>query len=465
LRKESEEGENTVSETLSLNLKGGDNFLLIKAVDDQNRFTVVFNANGKAIDRKDWKALKKKPDQRTDTEKSTVSALYRKVSPEAIKVRNLLDGLHKDRGGLVAKIPITSILRELPPDQSRETHIHVRGAYLDPADKVSASVPAVFHPIQEEDPLNRLTLARWLVSEENPLTARVLVNRLWEQFFGTGLVETVEDFGVQGELPVNQDLLDWAAVEFMNQGWSMKELCRSIVTSTAYRQSSKVDPVKLEKDPFNRYLATGPRFRIDAETVRDQALAASGLLSEKMYGAPVMPPQPEGVWQVVYSGDPWVTSEGENKYRRGLYTFWRRSTPYPSMVAFDAPSREVCTSRRIRTNTPLQALVTLNDPVYVEAAQALARKSAKQGGESVDSKATYLFRRVLVRPPEGAELERLVSLFDSELEHYRESPEEAEAMATDPLGPVDGDADLPELAAWTVVANAVLNLDETVTKR
>ena len=234
--------------------------------------------------------------------------------------------------------------------------------------------------------------------------------------------------------------------------------------SAAYRQSSRITTKASEKDPVNRLISRGPRFRLEAEMIRDQALAAAGLLSRKMYGSSVMPSQPDGIWQVVYSGDRWATSGGEDKYRRGLYTFWRRTSPYPSMMTFDATSREVCTIRRVRTNTPLAALVTLNDPVYVEAAQALARRVMHQGGDTAEARAKYGFLRVLCRPPNKAELYRLVSLFDGELAHYRQHPTEAQKMATSVLGPAPKELDIHELAAWTVVGNVLLNLDETLTK-
>src|SRR5207248_3118501 len=240
-------------------------------------------------------------------------------------------------------------------------------------------------PPLPEGPVNRLALARWLVDENNPLTARVFANRFWEQVFGIGLVTTSEEFGSQGDLPTHPELLDWLATELIRLQWDQKAFLKLIVTSAAYRQSSRVTPELLARDPDNRLLARGPRVRLSAEMVRDQALAVSSLLSSKMYGPPVKPPQPTlGLNAAFGSAVDWQTSAGDDKYRRALYTTWRRSSPYPSMAAFDAPNREVCTLRRTRTNTPLQALVTLNDPVYVEAAQALARRIASSGGTPED---------------------------------------------------------------------------------
>ena len=293
------------------------------------------------------------------------------------------------------------------------------------------------------------------------------MNRAWEQFFGTGLVETVEEFGTQGEAPSHRELLDWLAVQFMDgtngKAWSMKALHRLIVQSATYRQSPRFSPELRQRDPANRLLARGPRVRLEAEMIRDQALAVAGLISRKVGGPSVFPPQPDGLWQVVYSGENWATSPGEDKVRRGLYTFWRRSMPHPMMSAFDAPSREFCVLRRSRSNTPLQSLNTLNDPVFLEAAQALARRIAGIPGEP-EARTRFAFRTVLSRQPSPEELRRLTELFLSELSHYRKDPVAAEKFATSALPASDQTLNFPELAAWTVVANVLLNLDETITK-
>ncbi len=360
-----------------------------------------------------------------------------------------------------ASIPTTSVMAEL--SVPRVTHRHLRGAYLSVAEVVTPGTPASLHSFPKDQPLNRLGFARWLISKENPLTARVAVNRFWEQYFGRGLVDTVEEFGHQGEPPSHPELLDWLALEFMNQGWKMKPLHKLIVTSATYRQSSKVTPAGLQADPANRLLARGPRVRLEAEQIRDQALQISGLLSSKVGGPSVMPPQPDGLWAVVYSGDKWETSVGEDKYRRGLYTFWRRSNPYPMMVSFDAPSREFCVLRRNRSNTPLQALNTLNDPAFIEAAQAFARKIHAAPGD-LAAQITFAFRSCLGRNPQPAEVQRLVQLFVRELAYYNDAPGEALKMAASEIPPPTKTADLPLLAAWTVVSNVLLNLDETITK-
>lgn len=304
----------------------------------------------------------------------------------------------------------TLILRELAADKRRVTRIHERGNFLNPGAEVEPATPAAFHPFPQDAPRNRLGLAQWLVHPDNPLTARVQVNRFWSRLFGRGLVESEEDFGTQGLAPSHPELLDWLATEFIRLNWDMKALLKTIVLSSTYRQSSDVAPGLYERDPYNRLLARGPRFRLDAEMIRDQALAASGLLSRKLGGPPVMPWQPDGIWLVVYNGEKWETSKGEDRYRRSLYTFHRRTAPYPSMITYDAPTGEVCTIRRVRTNTPLQALTTLNDPVMMEAAQHLALRTLREAGRSNKERAEHLFRAVLLRPPSAPELKRLLAL-------------------------------------------------------
>jgi hypothetical protein len=357
------------------------------------------------------------------------------------------------------------ILRETGQGERRQTRVHRRGNYSDLGNVVTEGVPDAIYPLPANATRNRLTLARWLVSPDNPLTARVIANRFWEQIFGTGLVATSEEFGAQGEQPTHPELLDWLATELIRDDWNMKRFLRLLVTSAAYRQSSRVTPDAFHRDPDNRLLARGPRFRLSAETIRDQALAVSGLLSPKMYGPPVKPPQPSlGLNAAFGSSTDWQTSPGEDRYRRGVYTTWRRSSPYPSMATFDAPNREVCTLRRTRTNTPLQALVTLNDPVYIEAAQALARRmtaAAKTPAERI----RHGFRLCLARDPNEAELGRLVGLYETSHAALAKDAEKARKLATEPLGPAPKGADLTELAAYSVVSNVLLNLDEMLMKR
>ena len=365
--------------------------------------------------------------------------------------------------------PVTTVpvFRELEGKARRTTKVQIRGNFMETSDVVTEGVPIAFPPLPKDTPLNRLTLANWLVADDNPLTARVAVNRFWEHLFGSGLVRTPEEFGSQGEPPTHPQLLDWLAVDFRENDWDVKRMLKLLVTSAAYRQSSRVTPELLETDPDNRLLSRGPRFRLSAEMVRDQALAVSGLLSPKMHGPSVKPPQPSfGLRAAFGSSMDWKTSPGDDKYRRGLYTEWRRTNPYPSMAAFDAPSREACTIRRGRTNTPLQALVTLNDPVYVECAQSLARKMIDEAEDkSARSRLTHGFQRCLVRPPTSAETDRLVALYEATKAQLATDSAAASKLATDPLGPLPKGADPVEYAAWTVVANVLLNLDEMFLKR
>lgn len=360
----------------------------------------------------------------------------------------------------------TPIMRELNEKERRKTKIHIRGNFLDEGKEVTPGLPALFPPLPPGQPLNRLGVARWLMDRSNPLTARVAADRIWDQIFGVHLVDAPEDFGMRSKPPQHQDLLDWLAVEFIEQKWDTKKFLRMLVTSATYRQSSKVTPELLERDPENHLFARGPRFRTSAESVRDQALFVSGLLSAKMHGPSVRPPRPKlGLTAAFGGGTDWEASAGDDKYRRAIYTEWRRTTPYPSMLTFDAPNRNVCTIARPRTNTPLQALVTLNDPVYVEAAQALARRMVKEGGATPESRAAYGFRLCLTRPPQPAETTRLVDLFQKARADYAKNPKEAQQLATEPLGPLPSGMDAVDLAAWTVVGNVLLNLDEVFAKR
>jgi hypothetical protein len=400
-------------------------------------------------------------EKRTKEQEDSLTAHYRSIAPTLQPMRDEIAKLDKSR----PMVPTLPVMVELGPNQRRETHIMIKGSFLSPGEKVEAGTPAFLPPLLESAPKDRLSVAKWLVDPNNPLTARVAVNRYWAQLFGVGLVETEEDFGTQGDLPSHPELLDYLATEYVRLKWDTKAFLRLIVTSSTYRQSAKATPELTAKDPHNRLLARGPRFRLEAEMVRDQALQISGLLSRKMHGPSVYPPQPPGLWQAAFNGQrTWTTSTGEDKYRRGLYTFWRRTIPYPSMAAFDAPSRETCAVRRIRTNTPLQAFVTLNDPVYVEAAQALARRIVKEGGTTVDERARFGLRIVTARPANDEQVKKIVGLFDSEKEHYRKDAKAAQAMATDPLGSLPAGMEADDLAAWTVIANVLLNLDAVLTK-
>ncbi|HZJ17139.1 MAG TPA: DUF1553 domain-containing protein [Chthoniobacteraceae bacterium] len=395
--------------------------------------------------------------------KPVIDYYVREIAPELEGDRKRLAKLRKQLDDMT---PVTvPIMKDLAANQLRKTHVQIRGNYLSVAEETTAGVPAAFHSLPADAPRNRLTLARWLVDEHNPLTPRVVANRFWEAIFGTGLVRTSEEFGAQGELPSHPELLDWLGGELIRSKWDVKHFLKLLVTSASYRQSSRVTPELAERDPENRLLARGPRFRLSAEMVRDQALFVSGLLSRKMYGPSVRPPRPSlGLAAAFGSGLDWQTSAGDDQHRRGIYTEWRRTSPYPSMTTFDAPNREVCTIRRTRTNTPLQALVTLNDPVYLEAAQALARRLATAGATPSD-KLRFGFRLCLARPPTDIEVQRLIQLHEEALVFYRQDQAKAVDLATKPIGPAPAGAEVADLAAWTSVANVLLNLDEMLMKR
>jgi len=403
-------------------------------------------------------------EKRDAAQKARVTEHYlRELAPESAADRKSLTDLQKQLAALQpATVPI---LRELPEGKRRKSHLHLRGNYLTHGDEVTEGTPKAIFPLPEEGAKNRLTLARWLVDPANPLTARVIANRYWESLFGIGIVRTSEEFGAQGDAPTHPELLDWLAVDLVRSGWDIKRFIRLIVTSETYRQSSKIESGMAERDPDNRLLARGPRVRLTAEMVRDQALAASGLLSPVMFGPSVRPVRPAlGLSAAFGGGLDWQTSTGGDQHRRALYTEWRRTSPYPSMATFDAPSREVCTVRRDRSNTPLQALVLLNDPVYVEAAQALARRLTAHASPP-DQVIREGFRRVLSRPPSDNELKRLLDLREELLADYQKDPKKAAEMATVPIGPLPAGADPTELAAWTAVAGVIFNLDETLLKR
>ncbi len=365
----------------------------------------------------------------------------------------------------------TLVMREIA---ARPTHVAIRGDFRSRGEPVGPGVPAALHPLTaapQASPaaglkLDRLGLARWLIDPQNPLTARVAANRFWQELFGVGIVETSEEFGMQGDLPSHPDLLDWLAAEYVRTGWDSKRLLKLIVSSAAYRQSSAVTSEAARHDPLNRLLGRGPRVRLSAEALRDQALEVSGLLSSRMFGPPVHPFQPvNGLAAAFGASTDWETSKGEDCHRRALYTRWRRNLPYASMVTFDVPERSVCSMRRLRTNTPLQALVTLNDPAFFEAAQALARRVLAEGGATIESRAVLAFRAVLTRPPTEAETGRLVALYAETRLHLAREPAKAAALATKPIGPLPPGMEAIDAAAWSVVGNVLLNLDEVLAKR
>jgi hypothetical protein len=365
------------------------------------------------------------------------------------------------------EIPSTMVMAEM--DKPRDTFVLLRGDYRNRGDKVQPNTPAVLPPLPSNAPRNRLTLAKWMVDPNNPLTARVAVNHFWQLYFGTGIVKTAEDFGSQGDPPSNPELLDWLATEFVAQKWNVKQMQRLIVTSATYRQSSAVTPELLEKDPENRLLARGPRFRLAAEMVRDNALAISGLINTKIGGPSVLPYQPKGLWEEMafgggFSAQTYVQSHGSDLYRRSMYTFWKRTVPYPSLNTFDAPDREKCTARRTVTNTPLQALVLMNDPTYIEAARKLAERDLREAGPNETDRIRYAFRLATDRDPSPKELGILEALYRKQRAHYESSRADAEKLLAIGESPHDKKADPVDLAAWTLVTSTILNLDETITK-
>ena len=362
---------------------------------------------------------------------------------------------------LTKDVPATPVMMDNPPAMQRPTNVFVAGNWLVRGAEVQPGVPASLNPFPKDEPRNRLGLARWLTDKQNPLTARTMVNRIWEQLFGTGLVETLEDMGTMGADASHRELLDYLSWQYMNTwGWSTKRLLKEVVLSATYRQSATVTAQALEKDPTNKWCARGARVRLSAEQVRDQALAASGVLSPKMFGQSIMPWQPEGIWMSPWNGDYWKASEGEDRYRRALYTFWKRTAPYPSMITFDAVGREVCVSRRIRTNTPLQALVTLNDSVYLDLSRQLAYRMQAEA-ERKDAKEWIGkgYEMLLFKPITPQRLGALAKLYNTAFATYQKDKE-----ATCEIIGVNDQHNNPQTAALVVVANALLNLDEVVTK-
>ena len=391
------------------------------------------------------------------------------AAPEALRKANAeLKALNKEKEEFEKGIPTAMVMAEMK--KPRDTFVLARGDYRNQTEKVQPGVPAMLPPLPKDAPLNRLTLAQWLVDPSHPLTARVAVNRFWQMYFGSGIVKTQEDFGVQGEPPVHPELLDWLATEFVRTGWDVRAMQRAIVTSATYRQSSNVTAALRERDPENRLLARAPRFRFPAETIRDTALAASGLLNRQIGGPSVRPYQPNGLWEEMafgegYSGQSYEQSSGKDLYRRGLYTLWKRTVPPASLAIFDAPDREKCAARRALTNTPLQALTLMNDPTYVEAARALAQRALLEGGKDDKSRIVYAFRLATARTPTGKEVGVLRELLKGRRISFAADRRSAVRLVDVGESGRDSRLDAAELAAWTTVASVILNLDETITKQ
>jgi len=348
--------------------------------------------------------------------------------------------------------------------EPRETHLWKRGDWQRPGENVEPGVPGFLHSLPPNAPPNRLALAQWIIDRKSPTTARVMVNRIWQAYFGQGLVTTPEDFGTRVERPSHPELLDWLACEFMGRGWRFKQMHRLITASATYKQTSRVKPELYQKDPYNKLLARGPRFRVDAETVQDIALYASGLLNPKVGGPSVRPPIPASVADTVYGGFSWPESTGEDRYRRAMYTFWKRALPFPSMLAFDAPTADFSCTRRVRSNTPLQALTTLNEKTFVEAAQAMGLRVYKEGGNDERSRATYAFRLCNGRAPSDAELKSLLAFWEEQYHHFEDRTSTALTVALADPKQIPSDVNVHKVAAWAMVSRALLNLDESITK-
>jgi mono/diheme cytochrome c family protein len=403
------------------------------------------------------------PDSRTPAHVAAVFSYWRTTVPQWKEANARIEALWKQHPAGAAQLTMAARL------QHRTTFLLTRGDFLKPARPVTPGVPAALHPLPAAAEPNRLGLAKWLVSRDAPTTARAVVNRVWQAYFGTGLVSTSEDFGTQGEPPTHPELLDWLAVEFMDSGWSFKHLHRLIVTSSAYRQSSKVTPELLQKDPANRLLARGARFRVEGEVVRDIALSAGGLLNPKVGGPPVHPPAPDFLFKPPASYGPkvWVEDKGEERYRRALYTFRFRSVPYPVLTNFDTPNGDASCVRRVRSNTPLQALTTLNETLFLECARGLAQKALADGGSADRDRVVYAFRRCTGRKPTARELDVLLGFLSRQTEKFSAPGAKPwELAANDPAHPpkLPGGASPAQAAAWTALSRLLLNLDETITR-
>ena len=386
------------------------------------------------------------------------------VAPEDVRDnwRNLT-ALRLEREQLERTFPTVMVMAESA--KPKQTHLLLRGAYDKPGELVEPGVPAVLPPLPAGAPANRLTLAQWMVSPENPLVARVAVNRYWQMYFGAGLVKTTEDFGQQGDWPSHPELLDWLATEFVRTGWDVKAMQKLMVTSATYRQSSKATQELMQKDPANRLLARGPRFRLPAEMVHDQALSASGLLTERLGGPSVKPYQPAGLWKELIMQDmDYIQAKGPDLYRRSLYTFWKRTVAPPMMATFDAANREACVVRENRTNTPLQALNLMNDVTFLEAARFIGQRMITEGGNATDDRLAYGFKLLLTRSPAPTEMEILRNSLRFHLDYFSSKDESAASFAK--LGDAPALNSIPprDLAAYMAVASMILNLDEAVTK-
>ncbi|HKS36979.1 MAG TPA: PSD1 and planctomycete cytochrome C domain-containing protein [Verrucomicrobiae bacterium] len=459
--------EKGVSASIAVDLKQGENRILVKAVNHQGAKSFAFSqtpVSGESLTRDVAAILSSTKEPSGDWAVRGRNFYRRQFSKEFRELFENIEKWREQEAVLDKEIPTTLVAKE--SGKMRDTTLLMRGEYDKPGDKVMPSVPAILTPFPKDAPTNRLGLAQWLTDPAHPLTARVTVNRFWQQFFGVGLVKTVEDFGVQGDPPSHPELLDWLATEFVRSRWDMRHLQRLILTSATYRQTSNAPPDLRAKDPENRLLSRGPRFRADGEVIRDSALFISGLLVEEQGGQSVKPYEPPGLWETVSfnNSQKYVQDSGEGNYRRSLYTYWKRQSPPPNMMIFDAPTREYCVARRPRTNTPLQALALLNDPQFVEASRSFAQRILLEGGDSVESRIVYAFQLATARKPGKAEIKAIHDVLAKQLAEFRANKEAAGKLLSIGEFRAKGGLDESELAAWTTIATMILNLDEVVTK-
>ena len=456
---------------IRVDLKEGENILLMKVVNYGNAYAFYF-ANTQeqtgdfpvAIEM----ILAKAEADRKPAESQALRTFYRKVNAPAWQALDTeLAAKVQEKTDFEKGLPTAMVMDQMA--EPRETFVLMRGQYDLQGEKVEPGLPDCLPAPAEGDPKDRLGFAKWLMDPSNPLPARVTVNRYWQRYFGVGLVKTTEDFGSQGEVPSHPELLDWLATEFVNRGWDIRHIHRLIVTSATYRQESRRRPDTVEVDSQNRLLAYAPRLRLEAEAVRDNALAISGLLKREVGGPSVRPYQPLGLWKEVgygggFTAQVFTLGEGDELYRRSMYTFWKRTSPPPSMMLFDAPNRENCTVKRSRSNTPLQALTLLNDPQFVEASRFLAERIMKEGGETVIERLNHAFELAVARPVTDGEAAVLKDLFETERAGFVAEPERAEKLLAVGQAPADTTLDHVELATWSTVASVILNMDETITK-
>lgn len=456
---------------ITVNVKEGENALLVKVVNYGASYAFYFNKADEQVGAVPFEIehiLITEVSQRSEEQQRKLRDYYRKEnSQEYQKLSADLAALEKEADEFEKQIPTAMIMAKM--EKPRETFVLVRGQYDQNGDKVEPQTPEALPPMPEDLPRDRLGLAKWLVDPKHPLTARVAVNRFWQQYFGYGIVKTAEDFGSQGELPSHPELLDWLATDFIASGWDVKRLQRMIVTSAAYRQSAVVSPELQERDPDNRLVARGPRIRMDAEMIRDNALSIAGLLVEHVGGPSVKPYQPQGLWEEVaygaeYSAQRYEQDKGDKLYRRSMYTFWKRQAPPPTMLLFDAPNRETCTVRRSRTNTPLQALALLNSTQFVEAARTLAERMMTEGGAEPADRVRFAFRLATARMPSDREMEVLLRVYEEQLNEFKANGEAAVEFVSVGESKPNEELNKSELAAWTAVASTIMNLDETITK-